>query len=124
MQPNLEREREGHDDVCNHNILQIYNKVGLRGDAKKHPCSHTIEAQPKQEENRVENREDHSLQHVVAGAGAVGLAVIASYQRKSCISLHEGRLKHTEKRLNMSMKWPRKCPDTFGGFFKWKEESE
>lgn len=74
---NLEREGEGHDDICNHNILQVYNKVRLGGDAKKHPCSHSVEGQAQQKEKGVEYREDHCLQHVVSGAGAVGVAVIA-----------------------------------------------
>lgn len=96
-EPNLEREREGHDDIGNHSILQVYNKVRLGGDAKKHPCSHTVEGQPQQEEKGVENRENHRLQHVVTGASAVSVAVIAREHEESCISLHECCLEHARE---------------------------
>lgn len=95
--PNLERECEGHDDIGNHNILEVYNKVRLGGDAKKHPHSHTIKGEPQQEEKGVENRKNHCLQHVVTGAGAVSGAMIASEQGEGCISLHERCLKITRE---------------------------
>lgn len=65
------------------------------GNAQKHPCSHAVEDQSEQEEHGVENRKDHSLQHVVAGAGAIGVAVIAGEERERQISFHRRRLKGT-----------------------------
>lgn len=65
------------------------------GNAQKHPCSHTVEDQSKQEEQGVENGKDHSLQHVVAGAGAVGVGVIAGEERERQISFHRCSLKGT-----------------------------
>lgn len=92
MVPNLERECEGHDDVRNHNILQVNNEVRFGGDAEKHPYSHAVEHKPHQEEKGVEDGKNHRLQSVVAGTSAVGVAVIASEQGGSHISLHECRL--------------------------------
>lgn len=92
--PNLEREREGHDDVCHHDVLQVYDEVRLRGNAEKHPGGDAVERQPQQKEKGVENREDHRLQDVVTGTSAVAVAVIAGEQEGSCISLHEGCLKN------------------------------
>lgn len=40
---NLKRECEGHDDICNDNILQVYDEVRPRGDAKKHPRRHAVQ---------------------------------------------------------------------------------
>lgn len=72
---NLEREGQRHDDISNNNILQVYDKVGSGGDAEEDPRSHSIYREAKQEEDGVENRKDHHLQQVVAGAVA-GVAVI------------------------------------------------
>lgn len=58
---NLEREGQCHDDVSNNNILQVYNEVGLGGDAEEDPRSHSVDGQADQKENRVENRKDHRL---------------------------------------------------------------
>lgn len=69
----------------------------LGGDSKKHPRSHTIEGDPQQEEKGVENRKNHCLQYVVAGAGAVSGAVIARELDGGCITLHEWSLKITRE---------------------------
>lgn len=81
-QTNLKGKGEGHDDVGNNNILQVDDKMRFGGDAKKHPRSHAVEDQPQQEEKGVENRKNHSLQHVVAGASGVRVAVIAGEERR------------------------------------------
>lgn len=96
VKPNLERECESHDDIRNHNILQVDNEVRLRGDAKKHPHSYGIKWQPHQKEKGVENWKNHRLQNIVTGTSAVGVAMIAGEQGESCISLHEG-LKYTRE---------------------------
>lgn len=72
---NLKRERESHDDICHHYVLQVNNKVGPRRDAEEHPHRHTIEGKPHQQKTGVQNGENHRLQNVVPGAGAVSVAL-------------------------------------------------
>ena len=91
---NLEREREGHDDIRDHNVLQVYDEVRLGGDAEKHPHRHGVEQKPQQEEKRVEDGKHHRLQNIVTGTSGVGVAVIGGeHGWGSGISLHECFLK-------------------------------
>ena len=97
VKPNLEREREGHDDICNHYILQVNDEVRLWGYSEKHPHSHAVQRQPQQEEEGVEDRENHRLQDVVTGTSAVGVVVMAGNQQGSHVSLHECHLEKTRE---------------------------
>lgn len=93
---NLEREGQRHEHISNNNILQVYDEVGSGGDAEEDPRSHSVDGQAEQEEDGVENRKDHRLQQVVAGAVA-GVAVIGGEPGESGVSLHGCCLKHAPK---------------------------
>lgn len=83
---NLEREGQRHDDISDNNILQVNDEVGFGGNAEEDPRCHGIDGQAEEEEDGVQNRKNHRLQQVVAGAVA-GVAVIGEWG-ESGVSLH------------------------------------
>lgn len=69
--PHLEREREGHDDIGDHDVLKVDDEMWARGDAQEHPNRQAIEGQPGKEQDGVENRVNDRLDDIVARAGQV-----------------------------------------------------
>lgn len=62
--------------------------MGAAGDAEEHPDCQAVERQAQQEEEGVENRKHHSLQHIVTGTAAVGVVVIDRGHGESCCAVH------------------------------------
>lgn len=62
--------------------------MGAARYAEEHPHCQAVEGQAQQEEEGVENREHHRLQHVVTGTVALGEVVIDRGQGQFCCVVH------------------------------------